>query len=114
AGRPAPAPLAPASRPAPAEITAAVIQRVIGGGGRAFRACYERELLDQPALAVRLVLAFTIAPDGSVTGARVESGAGNARLESCLLRALERLAFPPPSDGQPVTVSFPFQFQPAR
>jgi hypothetical protein len=108
-----PRPPAPASRPAPAEITAAMIQRAVGAALPAVQACYERELLDHRALAVETTVRFVIAPDGSTGAIELEPTLAVARLDRCIRAVIARLAFPPPRDGQPVPVEYPLRLQPA-
>jgi hypothetical protein len=112
--RPAGADPPPATRPAPADLTAALLERVIAGHLPALRQCYQRELLDRPVLRAASEVGFTIRPDGTVTAVGFTPGFGNARLEGCLQRVLERMTFPPPRDGEPVTVSHTLRLEAAR
>ena len=102
-------PGAAASAPAPAgPLDGRAVQQVIQARLAEVRLCYERALLDHPALRGTVTVRFTIAADGRVSSAEVASATtGNASLESCIVRAAARWTFPRPADGQPVTVEYP-------
>ena len=74
------------------------------------RACYERALLKEPALAGKVVLEWTISTSGAVTSAKTKSSTlRNSAVESCILTNLKTWRFPPARGGQ-VIVSYPFLF----
>lgn len=90
-----------------------VIQRVVRTNRSALRYCYERELMRQPDLAGRLVVSFTIAPNGTVSTVRAtESSLSSPAIEGCVMRQIRRWRFPQPSGGGIVVVSYPFEFRP--
>ncbi len=76
------------------------------------RYCYESSMIRNPDLAGKLVLDFTIGPQGSVTSASVkESSLLDPRLDDCILRRLTKWAFPKPKGNVSVAVSYPFIFK---
>jgi TonB family protein len=76
---------------------------------REIRMCYERELLDRPRFAFRVVVRWRIDRRGAVTSARVDGipSPRVPRLEQCILRAIRTWAFPARGDAE---VRFPFVF----
>jgi len=87
------------------------IKEVMQKNASRFRYCYERELVKNPALAGRVMVAFTISSTGSVAAATVISSTmGNTAVESCLTGAIRRLKFPAPVAGGIVQVKWPFVF----
>ena len=88
-----------------------IIRRVIRGHLRELQYCYEVQLQRHPQLAGRVVVGFTIEPDGSVAGERVQSSTlGNNHVEQCVVGAMGRWRFPAVPDGGVVTVTYPFVF----
>ncbi len=85
---------------------AAVVKSKISG----IKYCYEKELKNNPNLAGKVVVNFTIGATGDVTAYKVENSTiGNAEVEQCILRMVRRWKFPQPSGGD-VNVSYPFIF----
>ncbi|MCS6799625.1 MAG: AgmX/PglI C-terminal domain-containing protein [Myxococcota bacterium] len=79
----------------------------------AFQRCYETSLRNNPTLAGKVTVEFTIQPSGGVTGARaVENTTGDGALASCIVGVIGRLRWTTgPEDGS-VTFSYPFVFAP--
>ena len=91
-----------------------IIRRVIRAHMNEVRACYEQGLRRQPTLAGRVVVRFTISSIGTVSGATVQSSTlGNAQVEQCIVRTVERWRFPSAKGGGIVIVSYPFTLAPA-
>jgi hypothetical protein len=89
-----------------------VIQRVIRRHLAQVRGCYERGLLAGPDLAGRAVVRFTVAADGRVVAASLDSSTlGDPTVEDCILGVFRRLLFPEPAGGGIVIVSYPLVFQ---
>jgi outer membrane biosynthesis protein TonB len=87
---------------------AAVLRAAIGG----IRSCYERELRNNPTLAGRLEVHFTIGTSGRVTGTPTTSGlSASPGVGTCIAQRVRGLVFPAPADGS-VDFSFPFNFSP--
>jgi TonB family protein len=79
----------------------------------ALYALYGRALREQPDLAGKLVLEFTIAPTGEITMCRVVSSELNdPELEKKIVARVRLIRFKP-ADVEPLTVSKPIDFFPA-
>ncbi len=66
---------------------------------RSLQDCYKSELRENPSLHGKVVVRFTVNPEGSVIAAElVSSTFNNARLESCLLGKIRRWRDFPPCD----------------
>ena len=79
----------------------------------ALYALYGRALRDQPELAGKLVLEFTIAPSGEITMCRVVSSElKDPELEKKIVARVRLIRFKP-ADVEPLTVSKPIDFFPA-
>ena len=88
-----------------------LIEAVIKRRLNALRHCYERELQKDPGLEGRVVMKFSIAPDGTVSKAEVkQSSLGSDAVEQCIVGQFRRLTFPKPQGGGLVVVSYPFHF----
>jgi hypothetical protein len=71
-------------------------------------ACYERELLERPAIEGTIVVQFVISPTGSVKDSR---GAGfDATVARCVGNVIGTIAFPRPREGI-VQVNYPLIFR---
>jgi hypothetical protein len=72
--------------------------------------CYERALVNYPALKGTVVLTWSVEPDGRVSGARVATSTlKSAQVETCIVSEVERWIFPKAPKKTRVT-SFPFAF----
>ena len=90
-------------------LSKSIIRRVIRRHLNEVRYCYQRELQTNQDLYGRLIVKFTIAPNGQVVTAGVKkSSLGNATVETCITQAVRRWLFPKPRDGGIVMVSYPF------
>ena len=79
----------------------------------ALYALYGRALRDQPELAGKVVLEFTILPSGEVSNVRVVSSELNdPELEKKIVARVRQIRFKP-ADVEPLTVSKPIDFFPA-
>lgn len=73
--------------------------------------CFQRELQQDANLSGRVFIRFTVAANGAVTAADVESSTvESAAVEGCLAAAVRRWTFPHPSGDGPATTSYPFTF----
>lgn len=71
------------------------------------RACYQDALRRVPQAKGRIVVRFSITPEGPVSLARaLSSEVDDAKLVACVVRAFEELAFPA-SDREPIVVTYP-------
>lgn len=89
-----------------------IIRRYVRRHINQIRFCYERELQSQPNLAGRVNIRFVISPSGAVSSSNVASSTiGNAQVEQCVARAVQRIPFPHSNTGGVVVVTYPFMFQ---
>ncbi len=97
-------------------ISKEAIAQVVKRNKQAVQKCYERALTKQPTLEGRLVVEFTIEGDGRVSSVNAADASTltDASVSSCVLNTISKLSFPPSSDGQRVTVAYPFVFAPAK
>ncbi len=98
----------------PGHLDASQIQPVLQRGSRQIEQCYEHALRVGSSVTGRSRLRIQIAPDGSVSRARVlgMSGEGAAALQRCITNYAGRWTFPPP--GGPLTFDQPLQFAPIQ
>jgi hypothetical protein len=86
------------------------VAKVVNAHLQEVRACYERALLREPALAGKVVLEWTISFGGKVTTAKTKSSTlKSSAVEACILQSLKSWQFPPAKGGI-VIVSYPFLF----
>ena len=79
----------------------------------AFRRCYETELRNNPTLAGKVTVQFTIEERGNVSSARAsENTTGSGSLASCVVGVIQRLRWAQGPEGGSVTFSYPFVFAP--
>jgi hypothetical protein len=88
------------------------IDRAVARHGRGLRYCYERELRRHENLHGSVIIRWVIDIEGRVTGRYVDDNTmRNRNVESCLLREVGRMRFPPPETAE-VEVTYPFNFSP--
>ncbi len=93
-------------------LTQDVVLRVLSRVQSQAKYCYEKELPRNPNLEGKVTTAFVIGPTGAVQSARIaESTMGNANVESCLTRVIQRLRFPPCAGGGVAEVTYPWIFK---
>lgn len=86
----------------------AVIRRVIQQHLNEVKNCYEAALEKNASLAGRMMVRFTIEPDGKVGESSVpESSLNSPAAESCIRDAVRTWIFPRPQSGK-VVVTYPF------
>lgn len=89
------------------------VTRAIGARRRAFQACYERELRNNPTVQGKVTVQFTIVPAGTVSAANaVENTSASAGLAACVVSTVRRLRFNPGPEGGSVSFRYPFVFAP--
>jgi outer membrane biosynthesis protein TonB len=69
--------------------------------------CYERL---SPANRRRVVIKFTIGPDGTVQSSKASGPQGE--LENCIAEAFANTKFEKPVDGGTLTITYPLNFRP--
>lgn len=78
------------------------------------RACFDAALERDADIGGRVVLRFTIGPDGRADAIAVEEDqVGDALLAECLREQLRAWQFPQPRGGTPITIAYPFVFSSA-
>jgi hypothetical protein len=88
-----------------------IIRRYLRRSLARIRYCYERELLRSPRLAGKVVLDFTIAATGTVSGAKAR-GLGSRQVERCIEEVIAGLQFPKSNGGGIVLVKYPITLKP--
>lgn len=91
-------------------LTKEEIDKVVKSRAGLIKSCYQRELDRTKGLGGKLVVGFSIAPEGQVTRQKVDSGKStlrNAAVEDCVLRQIAKLKFPAKGGG---VVNYPFIF----
>jgi TonB family protein len=91
-----------------------VIAKVIRLHWNEIKYCYETQLNQDPHLAGKVAVAFTISGAGVVAAADVsESSLGNRKVEECMITDIKRWRFPEPRGGGQVFVTYPWVFRAA-
>ncbi len=79
----------------------------------AIQGCYEKELKRNPSLKGKVVVRFTITPQGRASDIEIEENTlGNDAVPSCIKTVIRGWSFPFKPDGE-ATVAYPFVFSPA-
>jgi len=87
------------------------IRREIRAHLKPIQYCYEKQLLDRPALTGTTLVQFLIATDGHV---ETSVGSGfDPKVDTCVADAVKRIMFPKPDAGGTMQVNYPFTFRPA-
>lgn len=87
------------------------IMKVIQAHLGEIHTCYEKALMDDPGLAGKLNVFWTISSEGSVNGTRIQgSELRNGQVHACVSSNVRSWIFPKPRGGGVVDVSFPFVF----
>ncbi|MDF1527106.1 MAG: AgmX/PglI C-terminal domain-containing protein [bacterium] len=95
------------------ERSTRTIARVVAAHTGAIRYAYNRELRKKTSLRGKIILTFTISPQGNVTECRIEESAMNwPPLENSLVKMIRTWKFPEIPEGD-VTVSYPLVFFPS-
>jgi hypothetical protein len=95
-------------------LTREEIQRVVDKFMSQIKFCYEREIQKIPNLEGKIIAHWVITGDGHVqTSSVAESTMGNAPVEQCVLKIVNRMVFPKPRGGGIVKVNYPFVFSAA-
>ena len=89
------------------KVDRGTIAKVVRSASAGFRFCFEKALQQQPGLAGKVTVEFTIEPDGSVQTA-VATGL-TPEVEQCMVERARKLRFPPGSVS--TKVRFPFIFK---
>ncbi len=78
--------------------------------------CYVQASSENPELAGKVIVSFTIAADGSVEAAEIDEGSSlnDEGMNGCLKGKFDGWTFAKPPSGEPMTLSFPFSLAPAE
>lgn len=88
------------------------VRRVLSRFTNMARYCYEKELPRNPNLAGKVTAEFVVGPTGSVMQSKIQSTTlQNSNVESCLLRTVDRMKFPPCQGGGNAYVTYPWIFK---
>jgi hypothetical protein len=85
----------------------AVVERLVRSHLPQLRACYERALAADPEMTGTVTVTFLAAPDGRVTTTNVVGSGVAPSVSACVALVVQALPFPA---GQPLSVSYPFEF----
>jgi len=90
------------------------VERVVRARYNRFEGCYESTAAAKPRLQGRVVVAFSIAADGTVASA-MDGGSDlpDPSVVQCIVRAFSSLVFPKPESGT-VAVTYPLMLSPAE
>ncbi|MCX6126056.1 MAG: AgmX/PglI C-terminal domain-containing protein [Proteobacteria bacterium] len=94
-------------------LTAQEIMAVIRAHLNEIRHCYEQLLQRSPSASGKIAVEFVVALSGNVASVRVnEATLNDVGMRGCVTGRIQRWDFPKPRGGQPVTVNYPFVFNP--
>jgi hypothetical protein len=103
-----------ADEPTGPPLTREEIRLVVRAKLPQVRACFDAGLVRAPDIGGRVLLRFTIGPDGRAASITVdEDELGDGGVVDCLRGELAGWQFPRPRDGVPITVAYPFVFSSA-
>ena len=86
------------------------IQKVVSARQSGITYCYEKELARDPELQGKVTVNWRIGVDGKVMKVIVENSTlNNKEVEGCMMRQIERWAFPKPEGGM-CQIRYPFVF----
>ncbi|MCC7074631.1 MAG: AgmX/PglI C-terminal domain-containing protein [Deltaproteobacteria bacterium] len=92
------------------ELSKEEIMKVINQHIGEIQFCYEKQLRTTPGLAGRVVLEWTVNPQGRVSVVKVaQSSLASSEATNCMISKLKTWKFPSPRGGA-VTIVFPFVF----
>ncbi len=94
-------------------LTAQEIMAVIRAHLNEIRHCYEQLLQRSPSSNGKISVSFVVGLSGSVTSVSVaEATLNDSVMRGCVTGRIRQWDFPKPRGGQPVTVNYPFVFNP--
>ncbi len=103
----------PAKSPrGPAGVSKQEVGRIIREHWTEVRDCYEAERFKAPGLSGKVAVAMVIDQAGGVMSAKVsETTLNNPGVESCIVARVRSWRFPPPGNGKPIFVTYPWVFR---
>ena len=94
-------------------LTAQEIMAVIKAHLNEIRHCYEQLLQRSPSASGKISVNFVVGLSGNVSTVNVaEATLSDSVMRGCVTGHIQRWDFPKPRGGQPVTVNYPFVFNP--
>lgn len=94
-------------------LTSQEIMAVIRANLNQIRHCYEQLLQRSPNAAGKMAVQFVVGTAGRVQSVSVtDSSISDSMMRGCVTGKIQRWPFPKPRGGQPVTVNYPFVFNP--
>jgi hypothetical protein len=94
-------------------LTAQEIMAVIRANLNQIRHCYEQLLQRSPNASGKMTVSFVISTAGRVQSTNVmESTISDSVMRGCVTGKIQRWSFPKPRGGSPVSVNYPFVFNP--
>lgn len=94
-------------------LTAQEIMAIIKAHLNEIRHCYEQLLQRSPSASGKIAVEFVVALGGNVSSVKVtEASLNDSVMRGCVTGKIQRWDFPKPRGGQPVTVNYPFVFNP--
>ncbi|SMF62307.1 TonB family protein [Pseudobacteriovorax antillogorgiicola] len=94
-------------------LTQQEVQAVIRANLNQIRHCYEQLLQRSPSAQGKVKVRFVVQPNGRVGSAKItDSDISDMVMRGCVTGKVKRWKFPAPRGGQPVTVNYPFVFNP--
>lgn len=89
------------------------INKIVSANKVSIRMCYEKYLREDPSLAGKITVRFTILASGAVGRVQIlENTTGNSKLEREIIMRVKMWRFEPIPNGD-ATVTYPFVFTPA-
>lgn len=94
-------------------LSQAEISQVIAGYFNQIRLCYERLLQSLPGVSGKVKVRFIIGAMGRVSQTSiVSSSISDPGMTDCMKSKIKKWSFPKPRGAKPVTVNYPFNFDP--
>jgi len=87
------------------------VQRVVRENLSAVHACYQRQLAERPGLVGKVVMEWTIDPDGRPSAVHATfDGLGSPEVTDCIAKVIGSWTFPRPAGVGGSIVTYPFVF----
>ena len=88
------------------------VREVVSSQRADLRGCYERAMLENPALSGTCTVRIVVARDGTVGLASMHgSSLRSLSMERCVLQRARTWRFPPPADGRAAAIEYPLIFR---
>ncbi len=100
---------------APEQLSQTLFEETVQGNMDDVLDCYTQAAAENPELAGKVIVAFTIAADGSVESATIDESStlNDEAMNTCLDGKFRAWSFAKPPSGESMTLSFPFSLAPA-